>query len=141
MHGGDGSKVIGTTCFLLQEYVEGVHLRVVVLGNRVLYSVKNLIAPGEFRANARYNGGVERFPLLDTEQQQMVAVARGIGLDYVGLDVVKGGGALWLMEANAKPGTHCDTQLLMEDGVDLYREIGLFLLDRAIGEIGSCWSC
>ena len=84
----DGSKSDRHDLFLLQEYVEGVHLRVVVLGNRVLYSVKNLIAPGEFRANARYNGGVERFPLLDTEQQQMVAVARGIGLDYVGLDVV-----------------------------------------------------
>lgn len=122
--------------FLLQEFVEGEHLRVVVLGDRVLYSVRNLIAPDEFRANARYNIGVERFPLLVTEQQQMVDVAKGIGLDYVGLDVVRNDGGLWLMEANAKPGTHCDMQLLAEDGMDLYREIGLFLLDRAISEIG-----
>lgn len=117
--------------FLLQEYIQGENLRVVVLGDRVLYTVKNLIARGDFRANSRYHSGIERFTLPAADQGLMVDVARALELDFVGFDVIRRDGELWLMEANARPGTRCDCDLLEDDGFDLYREIGVFLLETA----------
>ena len=117
--------------FLLQNFEHGDHLRVVVLGDRVLYSVKNRIAPGDFRGNVAYSTGAELFNLTNSEKGQMVNVAQALGLDFVGLDVIKRADSLCLLEANAKPGLQYDMQVLAPLSVNPYRELGAYLLERA----------
>jgi ribosomal protein S6--L-glutamate ligase len=82
----------------------GADLRVLILGGRVVASVRRLAAPGEWRANVERGGTLSPCRLEPDEVDTALAAARSVGLDLVGIDMLRTDRGTIVIEANAKPG-------------------------------------
>jgi ribosomal protein S6--L-glutamate ligase len=102
------------------------------LGDRVLYSVKNILSSNDFRANSRFNDGVENYTLSSNEAKSMIKLTQCLGLDFVGLDLIKANDGFYFIEANPKPGIRSDNEEIKDFGLDVYKEIGRFLVEQLI---------
>ncbi len=116
--------------FILQEYIKGENLRVVLLGNRIIYSVKNLLSLSDFRANSKFNIGTKPYPLTGTEQRQIVKISKCLGIHFAGLDFIKTRNGLYFIEANVKPGISVDNDKLKPLGINIFKEIGTYLIEE-----------
>jgi RimK family alpha-L-glutamate ligase len=88
--------------FLWQKYLPTKwDIRVIVLGGKVLGSMKRSAAGDEFRSNFSLGGSVEPWNLSENDKVLAEKVAKVCGLDYCGVDIMKNDeGDSFILEVN-----------------------------------------
>jgi ribosomal protein S6--L-glutamate ligase len=92
---------------LVQEYIRearGADFRALVVGGRVVASVKRKSAPGEFRSNLHRGGTAEQAKLTPEERTVASRAAKTMGLNVCGVDLVRSTHGPVVLEVNSSPG-------------------------------------
>jgi ribosomal protein S6--L-glutamate ligase len=116
--------------FLIQEYIEtgGVDVRAIVVGDKVVASMKRKAVRGEFRANI-HAGGTGQACALDAKTQRIaVDTAASIGADICAVDMLESPKGPLVIEANLSPGLQGITKAT---GIDLADKIAKFLFEKS----------
>ncbi len=93
--------------FLVQEFIaesEGSDIRCLVLGNKVIATMRRSAEPGEFRANIHQGGSAEKVKITKEERQIAVKAAKAFGLGLAGVDILRSNKGPLLLEVNSSPG-------------------------------------
>lgn len=115
--------------FLIQEYVEtgGVDIRALVVGDKVIASMKRKAVPGEERANI-HTGGTGEACTLDAHTRKIaVDAAQAIGAEICAIDMLEGPKGPLVIEANLSPGLQGVTAVT---NIDVADKIARFLYKR-----------
>ncbi len=92
---------------LLQEFVaeaKGSDIRCIVIGKRVVATMRRQAQPGEFRANLHRGGSATLIRPTAEERSLAVRAARTLGLNVAGIDILRSSRGPLLLEANSSPG-------------------------------------
>lgn len=92
---------------IIQEFIseaEGADLRAIVVGSRVIASMKRQAKDGEFRSNLHRGASAEPIKLSAREEHVAIKAARIMGLDVAGVDILRSSRGPLVMEVNASPG-------------------------------------
>jgi ribosomal protein S6--L-glutamate ligase len=92
---------------LLQEFVKeanGVDLRALVVGGKVVAAMQRRAAAGEFRANLHRGGTAAPAELTDEERETAIEAAQTLGLGVSGVDMLRGSEGPLVIEVNSSPG-------------------------------------
>ncbi|HOY61390.1 MAG TPA: ATP-grasp domain-containing protein [Candidatus Woesebacteria bacterium] len=90
--------------FLWQKYLPTKwDIRVVIVDGRAIGAMKRSAVGEEFRSNFSLGGEVERWNLSEEERDLAEKVAKVCGLDYGGVDIMKGPKSLVLRQAQDTP--------------------------------------
>jgi ribosomal protein S6--L-glutamate ligase len=92
---------------VLQEYVresKGRDIRVIVVGGRVVASMRRVAKPGEFRSNLHRGGKGDRVTLLKSYRNVAIHAAKAMGLEVAGVDMLEGKNGPKILEINSSPG-------------------------------------
>ena len=95
------------TSILLQQYVEeanGEDIRIFVIGNKVVASMKRSSEVGEFRSNVHRGGKTEAIEITNKEKYIALNAAKYLGLGVAGVDLMRSKKGPVLLEVNASPG-------------------------------------
>lgn len=95
------------TSILIQKYIEesnGEDIRIIVVGKKVVASMKRISAVGEFRSNVHRGGDTEAIQPTSKEQQIALNAAKYLGLAVAGVDIIRSKRGPLLIEVNASPG-------------------------------------
>lgn len=90
--------------FLVQEFVKesaGEDIRALVVGGRVVASVKRQSLDGDFRSNTHQGGEGIPVKLTDEERKTAVKAARAMGLPICGVDMMRSGRGPLVLEVNS----------------------------------------
>jgi ribosomal protein S6--L-glutamate ligase len=89
----------------LQEWVshEGRDARIFVVGERVAGAMERIAAPGEWRTNVGRGARVRPFEVSAAVARIALDATRALGLDWAGVDVVRGPGGPTVLEVNGNP--------------------------------------
>lgn len=93
--------------FMLQEFVEesnGEDIRAIVVGNKVVASMKRIGEKGEFRSNIHRGGTGEKVTLSDKERKMALRATNYLSLPVAGVDMIRSKKGPLLIEVNASPG-------------------------------------
>jgi len=105
-------SILGTlynmnTSIMLQEFIEesnGEDFRAIVVGNKVVASMKRVGEKGDFRSNIHRGGTGEKVALSDKEQRIALRATKYLGLPVAGVDMIRSKRGTLLIEVNASPG-------------------------------------
>ena len=92
---------------LVQEFIKearGSDLRCLVIGDRVVASMKRTAAEGEFRSNLHRGGTAESIRLTPEERSTAVRAAKTMGLRVAGVDMLRSNHGPVVLEVNSSPG-------------------------------------
>jgi ribosomal protein S6--L-glutamate ligase len=92
---------------LLQEYIEeakGSDIRVIVVGGKVVGSMKRTGAHGDFRSNLHMGGSAKNIQLTKVEKSTAIEAAKALGLTVAGVDMLQSNRGPLVMEVNSSPG-------------------------------------
>jgi ribosomal protein S6--L-glutamate ligase len=92
---------------LLQRFVaecRGRDVRAVVVGDRVVASMRRTARSGEFRANVHRGGRAEGAVLAPELSALAIRAARILGLEVAGVDLLESDDGPKVIEVNASPG-------------------------------------
>lgn len=92
---------------IIQEYIEesrGEDIRVLVVGNKVVASMRRVAAQGEFRSNLHRGGMGYKVNLTAEEQKVALHAAEVMGLSVAGVDMLRSNRGPLILEINASPG-------------------------------------
>ena len=95
------------TSILLQRYVEeanGEDIRIIVVGNKVVASMKRTSQLDDFRSNVHRGGDVEAIEISPKEKEIALKATRYLGLGVSGVDLMRAKNGPVLIEVNASPG-------------------------------------
>ncbi len=95
------------TNILLQEYVResaGVDIRALVVGSRVVASMKRQSLDDDFRSNLHKGGEGTSVKLTNEEKRIVVKAAKVMGLHVAGVDLMRSARGPLVLEVNASPG-------------------------------------
>ena len=95
------------TSILIQKFIEesnGEDIRIIVVGKKVVASMKRISAVGEFRSNVHRGGDTETIQPTAKEQQIALNAAKYLGLAVAGVDIIRSKNGPLLIEVNASPG-------------------------------------
>jgi len=115
------------TSILIQKYIEesnGEDIRIFVVGNKIVASMKRTSALDEFRSNVHRGGNTEAVKLSSKEQYIALEATKHIGLGVAGVDLIRSKKGPLLIEVNASPGLQ---GIEAATGVNIAREIILFV--------------
>lgn len=90
--------------FLVQEYIKesaGVDIRVLVVGNRVVASVKRQNLDDDFRSNTHQGGVGSYIRLTDEEKKTAIKAAKAMGLPICGVDIIRSERGPLVLEVNS----------------------------------------
>lgn len=90
--------------FLVQEFIEesaGTDIRVLVVGGRVVASVKRQSLDDDFRSNTHQGGVGRTVKLLPEEEKAAVKAARSMGLPICGVDLLRSKKGPLVLEVNS----------------------------------------
>ncbi|CAN5833470.1 30S ribosomal protein S6--L-glutamate ligase [soil metagenome] len=93
--------------FLVQEFIKeagGADVRVVIIGGKVVASMRRQASPGEFRSNLHRGGTAERIKLTSIERATAVKAAKTMGLNVCGVDLIQSNHGPLVLEVNSSPG-------------------------------------
>ncbi|MRI01012.1 RimK family alpha-L-glutamate ligase [Kriegella sp. EG-1] len=95
------------TSILIQKFIvesNGEDIRILVVGDKVVASMKRLSAVDEFRSNVHRGGATEK--IKPTREEQLIAVnaVKHLGLGVAGVDIIRSNNGPLLIEVNASPG-------------------------------------
>jgi ribosomal protein S6--L-glutamate ligase len=92
---------------LIQQFVKeakGSDLRALVVGKRVVASMRRQAVPGEFRSNLHRGGTAKKEHLPPAYRQTALQAARVLGLRVAGVDMLESRDGPMVMEVNSSPG-------------------------------------
>ena len=92
---------------VLQEYIEesrGRDIRTIVVGGKVLASMRRTAKAGEFRSNLHRGGLAVKVALPKAYRAAAVAATRVMGLEVAGVDMLEGKDGPKILEINSSPG-------------------------------------
>lgn len=92
---------------VLQEYVKeskGRDVRILVVGGKVIASMRRVAKKGEFRANLHRGGVGQNVTLPASYKRVAVKAAEVMGLEVAGVDVLEGKRGPRILEINSSPG-------------------------------------
>ena len=95
------------TGILLQKFIkeaQGEDLRVIVVGNRVVASMKRKSGLDEFRSNVHRGADTETVQLTQREKFIALSATKFLGLGVAGVDLIRSKDGPLLIEVNASPG-------------------------------------
>ncbi len=115
------------TSILIQKYIEeskGEDIRLFVIGNRVVASMKRTSAPGDFRSNVHRGGATEKIEPTKTEKYMAINATKYVGLGVAGVDLIRSKNGPMLIEVNASPGLQ---GIEAATGLNIAKEIVLYV--------------
>lgn len=92
---------------LVQEFIKeaaGADIRCVVVGGKVVASMKRQAAAGEFRSNLHRGGSAENVKITPAERSVAISAAKAMGLNVAGVDLLRSNHGPVVMEVNSSPG-------------------------------------
>ncbi len=92
---------------IVQEFIKeakGSDLRLFVIGDKVVASMRRTAKAGEFRSNLHRGGQAETVKITPEERSTAVRAARILGLNVAGVDILRSHHGPVVMEVNASPG-------------------------------------
>lgn len=92
---------------LVQEFIKeakGADIRCIVIGGKVVASMKRQAAEGEFRSNLHRGGSAEKVKITKEERQTAISAAKAMGLNVAGVDLLRSNHGPVVMEVNSSPG-------------------------------------
>ena len=112
--------------FLIQEYVEtgGVDTRAIVVGNKVVASMRRKAIQGEKRANIHAGGKGEAVELDLNTKKIAIQAAQSVGMEIGAIDILESSRGPVVIEVNLSPGMQGITKATKIDVAD---EIAKFL--------------
>ena len=90
--------------FLVQEFIAesaGTDIRALVVGGRVVASVKRQSLDGDFRSNTHQGGEGVAVKLTDEERKMAIKAAKAMSLPVCGVDMVRGKDGPLVLEVNS----------------------------------------
>lgn len=93
--------------FLVQEFIKeagGADIRCLVLGDKVIASMKRQGKEGEFRSNLHRGGTASIIKITPEERSTAVRAAKIMGLNLAGVDLLRSNHGPVVMEVNSSPG-------------------------------------
>lgn len=90
--------------FLVQEFVKesaGVDIRALVVGGRVVASIKRQSLDGDFRSNTHQGGEGVAVKLTDEERKTAIKAAKAMGLPICGVDMMRSDKGPLVLEVNS----------------------------------------
>jgi ribosomal protein S6--L-glutamate ligase len=93
--------------FMIQEYIEeaaGGDIRAIVIGNRVVASMKRQSLTDDFRSNIHLGGEGSKVKLSDEEKRTAIKAAKAMGLSICGVDLIQSHRGPLVLEVNSSPG-------------------------------------
>ncbi len=97
----DGTNV------LLQEFIKesaGTDIRALVVGGRVVASMKRQSLDDDFRSNLHKGGEGKVIKLTEEERKMAIKAAKAMGLNVAGVDMMRSERGPLVLEVNASPG-------------------------------------
>ena len=92
---------------MVQEYIKeagGADIRCLVIGDKVIASMKRQAKPGEFRSNLHRGGTASLIKITPEERSTAVRAAKAMGLRVAGVDILRSAHGPLVMEVNSSPG-------------------------------------
>lgn len=92
---------------IVQQYIEeskGADIRCIVLGGKVIASMKRQSAPDDFRSNLHQDGQATLVKITKDERETAVRAAKVMGLKFAGVDLLRSNSGPVVMEVNSSPG-------------------------------------
>ncbi len=92
--------------FLVQEFVKesaGEDIRALVVGGRVVASIKRQSLDGDFRSNTHQGGEGTPVKLTDEEAKTAIRAAKAMGLPICGVDMMRSERGPLVLEVNSSP--------------------------------------
>ncbi|MDC0741767.1 ATP-grasp domain-containing protein [Polyangium mundeleinium] len=92
---------------VLQEYVresKGRDIRILVVGGRVVASMRRVAKPGEFRSNLHRGGKGDKVKLLPAYRNAAIRAVKVMGLEVAGVDMLESKKKPKILEINSSPG-------------------------------------
>ncbi|MDW4496732.1 30S ribosomal protein S6--L-glutamate ligase [Sulfitobacter sp. D35] len=93
--------------FLVQQFVReaaGEDIRCLVIGGKVVASMKRTGADGDFRSNLHRGGTATTVRISKIERETAVRAARAFGLGLAGVDLLRASDGPKVLEVNSSPG-------------------------------------
>jgi ribosomal protein S6--L-glutamate ligase len=93
--------------FLVQEFIKeagGADIRCLVVGGKVVASMKRQGKEGEFRSNLHRGGSASLVRITPEERSTAVRSAKIMGLNVAGVDILRSNHGPVVMEVNSSPG-------------------------------------
>jgi ribosomal protein S6--L-glutamate ligase len=90
--------------FLVQEYIEesaGTDIRALVVGGRVVASIKRQSLDDDFRSNTHQGGVGKAVKLTDEEEKTAIKAAKAMGLPICGVDMMRSNKGPLVLEVNS----------------------------------------
>ena len=92
---------------MVQEYIKeagGADIRCLVVGEKVVATMKRQAPPGEFRSNLHRGGSASIVKITPRERETAAKAARIMGLNVAGVDILRSERGPLVMEVNSSPG-------------------------------------
>lgn len=92
---------------IVQEFIKessGVDIRCLVVGNKVVASMKRQAEPGEFRSNLHRGGQAQKVKITKAERETALKAVKVMGLEFAGVDLLRSDRGPLIMEVNSSPG-------------------------------------
>jgi len=92
---------------LVQEFIKeagGSDIRALVVGGKVVATMKRSGAEGEFRSNLHRGGSAQTVKITAEERSTAVRAAKAMGLNVCGVDMLRSERGPVVMEVNSSPG-------------------------------------
>lgn len=93
--------------FLVQQFIKeagGEDIRCLVVGGKVIASIKRTAAPGDFRSNLHQGGSASVVRITRKERETAVAAAKVLNLGLAGVDLLRAEDGPKVLEVNSSPG-------------------------------------
>ena len=95
------------TNILVQEYIaeaKGEDIRCIVVGGKVVASMKRRGREGDFRSNLHRGGSAKAAKITPQERTPAIGAAKAMGLNVCGVDMLRSNHGPVVMEVNSSPG-------------------------------------
>ncbi len=95
------------TNILVQEYIKeagGEDIRCIVLGEKVVATMKRKGKEGDFRSNLHRGGTASKVKITPQERATAIGAAKAMGLNFCGVDMLRSNHGPVVMEVNSSPG-------------------------------------
>lgn len=122
---------------LVQEFIKeakGRDIRCLVIGNEVVAAIEREAKEGDFRSNLHRGGRARCVEITPREREIAVKAAATLGLDVVGVDILRAQRGPLVMEVNASPGlegiektTGLNIAAMMIDWIEQHAQPGFSL--------------
>lgn len=97
-------QAVKTSEIIFQEFIKesaGTDLRLYVVGNEVVASMKRVNVRGDFRANIENGGTAMRYMPSKEEKALAVAACKACGTDFAGVDILQSNNGPLICEVNS----------------------------------------